>query len=306
MLRHHHRTPCSVIAERMDYSWPEGKRLAVYVAVNIEQFGFNEGEGAQLVPGEPPPNTRAFTWRDYGNRVGIWHMLQLFDELGWPLTVNLNSEIYNFYPQIPAAFRRRGDELVGHGRSNGERQARFREDDERRLIEETTELIAAREGRRPRGWLSPYFSESLVTPDLVKEAGYSYTMNWHFDDQPVWLHTRAGPLLNVPYPPETNDSSVIQHRMGRAADFADQIVDEFQEMLRLSRHYPLVCPIALHTFLVGRPFRLRHLRRAFEELDRHRDQVWFVRAGEIADHAMSLPEGVVPGSDGPGTVGGAP
>lgn len=298
MLRHHDRTPCSVIAERKDFSWPEGRRLAVYLAINIEQFSWNEGEGGQLVPGEPPPNTRTFTWRDYGNRAGFWHLLTLLDEMGWPLTANLNSEIYNFYPQIPAALRQRGAEFVGHGRTNGERQARFREDDERRLIDETTETIAQHEGRRPRGWLSPYFSESIVTPDLIKEAGYAYSLNWHFDDQPVWLDTRSGPLLNIPYPPETNDSSVIQHRMGSGADFADQIIDEFDEMLRLSKHYPLVCPIALHTFLVGRPFRLRHLRRAFEHINRHRDQVWLVQAGDIADFALGLDPGILAGSSG--------
>ena len=104
--------------------------------------------------------------------------------------------------------------------------------------------------------------------------------------------------LYVPYPPETSDSIVIQHRMGRGADCADQIVDEFDEMLRPSERYPLVCPIALHTFLGGRPFRLRHLRRAVEEIHTPTaDKVWFVRAGDIADHALSLSPGVVPRSE---------
>ena len=88
--------------------------------------------------------------------------------------------------------------------------------------------------------------------------------------------------------------------MGSAAAFADQIVDEFDEMVRLSKARPLVCPVALHTFLVGRPFRLGALRRALRHIKDHGDAIWLTRAGDIARHAMSLPAGVVPGSDGSG------
>jgi hypothetical protein len=85
--------------------------------------------------------------------------------------------------------------------------------------------------------------------------------------------------------------------MGGAADLADQIVDEFDEMSRLSKERPLVCPVALHTFLVGRPFRLPQLRRALGHIKAHADQIWLTRAGDIARHVMSLPAGTVPGSD---------
>lgn len=294
MLSYHNRFAYSAIVDRPVYDWPNGKRLAVYLAINLEHFPFGEGEGAQLTPGEPMPNVRSYSWRDYGNRVGIWNMLEVFEELGLPAVLNLNSEIYDYCPEILVPFRKRGDEVVGHGRTNGERQVRFREDDERRLIEEATAAFTKHEGMPPAGWLGPYFSQSRVTPDLLKEAGYSYMLDWHCDDQPFWLSTRAGPLLNVPYPPETNDSPAIQHRMGSAEAFADQIVDEFDEMLRMSEARPLVCPIALHTFLVGRPFRLKHLRRAFKHIRDNADKVWLTRSGDIARHVMSLPEGTLP------------
>ena len=297
MLAHHGRCDYSAIVDRPTYEWPGGKRLAVYVAVNVEHFPFGEGEGGQLIPGEPPPNVRAWAWKDYGNRVGVWNILELLDELDLPAAVNLNSEVYDYCPRVVEPFRQRGDEIVAHGRTNGERQVRFRESDEAALIREATEAFIRHEGAQPKGWLGPYFSQSRVTPDLLREAGYVYGLDWHNDDQPFWLGTRAGPLLNIPYPHDVNDAAILQHRMGSPEAFADQLVDEFDEMLRISETRPLVCPVALHTFLVGRPFRLRHLRRAFQHIVANADKIWLTRPGDIAAHVMSLPNETVPGSD---------
>ena len=102
--------------------------------------------------------------------------------------------------------RQRGDEVLGHGRSDLERQGDLDEAQERALIAEATAIIASHEGRRPKGWLGPWISETLVTPDLLKEAGYDYVLDWPLDYQPVWLATRAGPLLSVAYPVKINDA----------------------------------------------------------------------------------------------------
>lgn len=300
MLRYHDRAQYSGLVERPVYDWPDGSRLAVYVALNVEHWAFAEGEGSVVAPGEPWPNVRAWAWREYGNRVGIWYLLELFEELGLPVAVNLNSAVYDHCPEVVVPFRKRNDEIVGHGRTNGERQASYDEEGERALIAEATDAFTRHEGKPPRGWLGPYFSQTLITPDLLKEAGYVYTLDWHDDDQPHWLNTTHGPLLAVPYPPETNDSPAVVYRHAMADAFADQIVDEFDEFLRLSKDRPLVCPIALHPFVVGRPFRLRHLRRALEHVVRHRDAIWLTRPGAIADAAMALPPGTVPG---PGPFG---
>ena len=95
------------------------------------------------------------------------------------------------------------------------------------------------------------------TPDLLDEAGYRYVLDWCMDDQPVWLKTRSGRILAVPYPQELNDSAAIIGRHVSAAEFADMIIDQFDEMLEQSREQPLVMGIALHAMIVGQPFRLR-------------------------------------------------
>lgn len=284
MLRDHGRFAYSAIVDRPDFAWPDGRRLAVHVALNLEHFAYGEGLGLSYSPGIPHPNTYNWAWREYGNRVGVWRLIQLFDRLGLPVSLLLNSGVYDHCPEVVAAFRRRGDEIVAHGRTNSEHQNDFDEAGEAALIQEATATIARHEGSPPRGWLSPGVNPSAVTPDLLQEAGYTYLLDWPMDDQPVWLRTRKGHILSVPYPHEVNDIPTIVLHDGTAPAFADMIVDTFEEMLAQSAEQPLVYGIALHAFLMGQPFRLRHLRRALEHVDRQRDRIWLATTGQIARH----------------------
>lgn len=294
ILPSHGRYDYVPITRRADYHWPDGKRLAVYLGLNLEHFAFGEGLGAELAPGGPQPDVLNYAWRDYGNRVGAWRMLEAFEELGFPASVLVNSALYDYAPELVAAFSKRGDEILGHGRTNSERQSVMSEADERALIAETTQAIVAAEGKHPGGWLSPWIAESRVTPDLLQEAGYTYTLNWCCDDQPIWMRTRQGRLLAVPYPQELNDIPAIVARKDGADTFADMIVDHFDEMRETSARQPLVMGIALHPYIVGHPHRLRHLKRALAHIAAARDDVWITTSGAIAAHCMALPEGTIP------------
>ncbi len=296
MLSSHDRYPFSPITGRADYTWPEGKRLAAYIALNVEHFAFGEPPGSDFTSVPLPPYHRSYAWRDYGNRVGIWRLHELFEELELPLALLVNGGVYAYCPEVIEPFRKRGDEIVGHGRTNSERQADLPEAEERALIAEATATLTRHEGKPPAGWLGPWISQSMTTPDLLKEAGYSYMLDWHFDDQPVWFQTRAGQLLAVPYPTmELNDSTAIVYRRASEADFTSMIVDQFDEQLEQSANQPLVFTLSLHTLIVGQPYRLRALRRALRHLADQRDKVWFTHPGKIAEHVAALPHGTVPG-----------
>jgi peptidoglycan/xylan/chitin deacetylase (PgdA/CDA1 family) len=296
MLPTHGRYDYSNITTRSDYSWPGGRRLAVYVALNIEAFGFGVGKGAAIAPPDQAHSASVFSWRDYGNRVGIWRLFDLLDELGIPAEAQMNTAIYDAAPDIPERLRARGDEILGHGVTNSDEQGGLTEDRERALIEDVTRTIAGHEGAPPVGWMSPWLSNSAVTMDLLQEAGYRYVMDWTMDDQPVWLRTREGRILSMPYPIEVNDTRGIVWYRHTSDEFADMIVDQFDEMLEQSRRQPLVCPISLHPFVTGRPYRIRRLRRAFQHIAKHGDRAWLTRPREIAAHVESLPAGIVPGS----------
>jgi peptidoglycan/xylan/chitin deacetylase (PgdA/CDA1 family) len=287
-LRCHGRYDYAPINGRPVYDWPGGKRLAIYVALNVEVFPYGEGMGPELNPRQPEPDIANYSWRDWGNRVGIWRLVDLFDEFDMPLTANLNAAIYDECPQIAAALRQRGAEIVGHGRTNAERQGDMDEASERGMIGEVTARIRAEEGAAPAGWMSPWVSQTHVTPDLLAEAGYRYVMDWMMDEQPVWMTTRAGPLLSIPYARPTNDITALHGAKFTPQQWADMIIDQFDEMLRQSTREPLVFNLSLHPYLAGHAFRLTHLRRAVGHIARHRDAIWIARAGDIAAHAAAL------------------
>ena len=189
----HGRFGYRAIVDRPDFHWPGGARLAVYLGFNIEHFAFGEGLGASLGPVSPPPDVLNYSWREYGNRVGAWRCLELFGQLGLPAGIVLNTALYDHAPELVAACAARGDEIIGHGHTNAERQGGLSEADERALIEHCRDRIAAAHGgAAPQGWLSPWISESLCTSDLLAEAGFRYSLNWCHDDQPVRLCTRGG------------------------------------------------------------------------------------------------------------------
>ena len=290
-LKDHGRYEYSAITARPDYSWPGRKRLAVYLGFNIEHFDFGAGLGAALGPKSPEPDVLNYAWRDYGNRVGVWRCLELFDELKLPAAAIINTALYDYCPDVVAACVKRGDELVGHGHTNSERQSELSEVDERSLLLSCKEKILKTSKQRVSGWLSPWISESPVTPDLLAETGYRYTLNWCHDDQPVKFATRSGKALwSIPYPQELNDIPMIVARQMDGRDFADMIVDNFDEMLRQSKEQPLVMGIALHPYLVGQPYRLRHLRRALKHLAGERKKAWWTTPGAICDAAEKAAE----------------
>lgn len=295
-LPHHGRYSYSPITQRTDYSWPEGKRLALYLGINVEHFAYSRGLTHAISREGPLPDPRTFSWLDYGNRVGFWRLMELLDSLSLPACHLVNTAVFDYAPQIPAAIVSRGDEFIGHGRTNAERQGHMWEEDEARLLATVRDQIHAVAGVAPRGWMGPWMSQSDVTPDLLDEAGFRFLMDWPFDDQPVWLRTRSGRLMSVPYPLEINDSTQIVVRRHTGRDFAESIVDQFEELLQSSTAQPLVCGIALHTTMAGQPHRLRALRRALTHLLEHPDfdKVWVTRPGDIYDHCAALPVDVMP------------
>ena len=276
------------IRDRAEFVWPRGKRLAVYVALCVEHFSYGSGLGLPYSPGLNHPNSYNWAWREYGNRVGGWRLMELFEEYGLPLSVLLNTACYDHCPELVAGFRARGDEIVAHGRTNSENANGMSEDDERQLIAEVTEAIKGHEGKPPAGWMSPGAHPSALTEDLLAEAGYRYTLDWPADDQPLWMKTRGGPLLSVPYPHEVNDVPMVVMHDGTATAFADMAIDQFDEMLEQSKRQPLALGITIHSFIVGQPFRIRQFRRVLNRIASHAESIWFTTCGQIAEHYASV------------------
>lgn len=166
--------------------------------------------------------------------------------------------------------------------------------DERAMLEEVRDTITLHEGVAPRGWLGPFISQSAQTPELLKQTGFDYMLDWWFDDQPQWFRTADGPILAVPYPSmELNDLPAYVNRKASDTDFTRMAIDAFDEQLEESARYPQVYCLSLHTFMSGQPHRIRQLRTIFEHIATHRDRIWLTTPGKIASHIIALPDGLV-------------
>ena len=284
-LPSHKRFDYNAIHDRPPLVWPGGKKLAVYISVCVEHFAFNEGRGLSYSPGLDHPNTYNWAWREYGNRVGGWRLVELAKRHGVPLTVLLNTACYAHCPDLVKALKGADGEIVAHGRTNSENQNGMSVEAERALILEVTEHIREIEGEAPLGWMSPGANPSVQTEDLLQEAGYRYTMDWPMDDQPVWIragdHGR-GHLLSMPYPHEVNDVPAIALHHMTADAFMQMTFDNLDQLLEDSDQQSLVMGVTLHTFIMGQPFRRRRLGAFFEHLAAHSGDIWLTTAGEIA------------------------
>jgi peptidoglycan/xylan/chitin deacetylase (PgdA/CDA1 family) len=226
-------------------------------------------------------------------------LFDLLDELKIPASILLNSAVCYEYPEIIEKIKQRGDDVLGHGRTNAELLKGMWEDDERSVIMECVDVIQKYVGVRPYGWMGAGSVESSVTPDLLKECGFTHTLDWPVDDQPIYMRTRAGSLLSVPYPMELNDAGTLILRDHSGKEFADMIVDQFEYLLEASEKQPLVFSLSLHGYIVGQPFRLRPLIQAIKHCVHHpkADEIWFTRAGDISKYCMELEKGIIPGSE---------
>lgn len=271
--------------------WPNGARLAVYVAVGIEDYVVGGEVTEDYLPGVPTPDLVNASWRDYGLRVGGRRLLDRLDQLGLPITILLNTAVYDSAEPLMRRARELGAEIVAHGEFNSDSLASMSYSEEKEYLEKAVERIQREEGARPFGWSSPWLIHTPHTLDLLAECGYRYLLGLRFDDQPVWLETAHGRLLAMPYSVEINDSSAMIGRDVSATDFRDMIIDEFEEQLAASSDMPLVMSIILHSFISGVPFRLHQVTKALEHLVGRREEVWFARPCDIHEYLTRVDTG---------------
>lgn len=283
MLPTHGRYGYSPITTRPQYSWPNGARLAVYVTIGVEEYAFGEGLTEDILPGVAKPDLVNTAWRDYGNRVGFFRLAERLVSRGMTPSILLNTEVYDSAPAVIELARQIGAEIIAHGRTNSDTLVGMDPESELDYLRSVQERITRNQGRPAAGWSSPWLAHTPSTIDLLPQAGFSYLMDLRLDDQPVWLNTKSDRLLCVPYAAELNDSSTIIGRQASARDFAQMIIDEFDEMRIASAAQPVVMSIVLHSFISGQPFRLRALTEALDHIAAHRDEVWLTQPGAIAE-----------------------
>ena len=279
----HGRFDYQPIIDRKPLALPGGAHVAVWVIPNIEYFTWGEpGIGITAVTAGFKPDVLNHSWRDFGVRVGIWRLMEVLEKNGIKATVALNSDVCKHHRRIVEEGEKLGWEWMGHGRTNSEIINAQSPQDERALVEEVAQTIAEATGRRPRGWLGPALTESFNTPDMLAEAGFDYVCDWVNDEQPYPIHTKAGPLISIPYSIEINDIPTFLDRGDSAEQFHRMVVDQFDWLYQEGATNARVMAICLHPFLIGHAFRAKYLDQALAHIVGH-DKVWLAQGAEIVD-----------------------
>ena len=262
--------PYQAIVDRPPVTWPNGARVAVWIIPNIEHFHLELGPAA--------PDVRNTSRRDYGNRVGVWRLMEVMEKHRIRGTVALNGEVARYYPRIMQEVGRLQWELMGHGLTNSTMLAGLGKDDERSVIAQTRQMIED-QGQRMRGWLGPGLTETWNTLDLLREHGVEYVCDWVNDDLPYRMNNG---LYAIPYSIELNDMPLFNTPSIDIEDFHRRICETFDVLYEEGERNGRVMAIALHPFLIGVPHRIRTLDRALQYIAGH-GKVWFATGSEIID-----------------------
>jgi len=275
----------SPIASRKPLKFPGGKRVALLTYINVQHFPADRPELVHaIVPATAnfQPDILNTTWRDYGMRVGIWRLFDILDRHGLRSSALLNREVCREYPQVVEAGCARKWEWLASSQHGSSYLNGLSEKDELAVVKGVLDGIQQDTGQRPRGWLTPCFSESVNTPDVLAAAGVEYLCDYTCDDQPFPLKVRSGSLLSIPYSLEINDIAAFLAIGVSGGDFGQMIRDQFDMLYREGEKTGRVMSICLHTFLIGQPFRAKHLDDALGYIMGH-DGVWATTAGELND-----------------------
>lgn len=280
---HGERVQYSGILDRPAIALPGGARVAVWVVPNIEHYEYvpREMNVRDPWPRTPHPDVLGYGLRDYGNRVGLWRMLEVFDRYDIRCTTSLSMSVYQRYPDILEACESRGWDTLCHGLYNTRYHWGLSESVEREYIGECVDIFRELTGRQLAGWFSPATSHTLNTPDLVAEAGIRYYTDWFHDDQPFPMQVRDGQLITLPYSVDLNDFALERGGV-EAPEFAQMIRDYFDVVYAEGDVQPRVMAIALHPFIMGQPHRIKYLDEALSYILGH-DKVWQATGAEIAD-----------------------
>lgn len=278
--------PYTPITRRPKIAWPNGARVALWVIPNIEFFPLNErmpdspgGSGGLI------PDVIAWSMRDYGNRVGVYRLMEVMQRHRVRGTVALNSEVCDEHPEIIDEAKRLGWELMGHNQSNVRRLNTLPQGTEREVVRATLDRISAAAGRKVAGWMGSALQETWNTLDYLAEYGCKYVADWVNDEQPYLMNVGGKRLCSIPYSTELNDKVAIEYHHVTPEEFGNMIRRQFDVLYREGERSGRVMAIAIHPYLMGVPHRIDAFESALKYVT-SRPGVWLATGEEIVDHYL--------------------
>ncbi len=289
--------------------WPNGARVALILTFNLETWDLTKDTtkpyyagGPAILPDTLPGDTPDFpnyTWREYGQRVGIWRLIELFDKLGVRASCTTNAVTFERRKAMTDAVLERGWELLAHNWEQGELLTDFAKDParEREIVLRTLDAYERHVGRKAKGWLSSSLRSTLQTADILAEYGCSFYCDIMNDDQPFLIRTPSGPIVATPYSNEINDFTFITRKNYTTDQFRDALIEELDVLYEEGAVTGRIMNVGLHPHVSGRAHRVRALRE-FIQHAQSLPGVWFATREEIADWYLQNHESHIPGQLG--------
>ena len=287
---------------RPQLRWPAGQRLALIITFNLETWDLVKDDdkpyyagGPAVLPDALPGNVPDFpnyTWREYGQRVGIWRLFDMADKLAVKPSCTVNATTcQRRRPMVQAALDR-GCEILAHNYEQGELLTGFAHDREREreVILKTLAVYEQTVGRKAQGWLSSSLRGTLHTAGILAEEGLLFYCDLLNDDQPYLLETEHGPIVSVPYSNEINDFTLLTRRGHSTDEFRDILIEELDVLHQESADSARMMNVGLHPHVSGRAYRIRALAE-FIERAKSLDGVWWATREAIAHSYLQQMEG---------------
>jgi peptidoglycan/xylan/chitin deacetylase (PgdA/CDA1 family) len=271
--------------DRPKIEWPNGAKLAFWVAPNVEFYELDPPANPMRRPWpKSMPAVGGYSIRDYGNRVGHTRQMTLLDKYHIRGSISLSAAVCDHHPEIITSCAERDWEFFSHGIYNTRYTYGLSEAQEREMIEDAFFTIEKHTGKGPAGYLAPALSHSEHTMDLFAEAGGIYTCDLFHDEQPTPIRVRNGnKFISVPYSLEMNDTIAYVVNKVEPRRYGEMIKENFDRLYKEGAESGTVMCIPTHNYQVGCPHRMRALEQALEYITGHSD-VWVTTGREIAEY----------------------
>lgn len=282
----HDLYPWSNLFARKPIAWPGDRKVLTWIVIDLEWFPITPSDTPFRAPGHMQtayPDYRHYTSRDYGNRVGIYRLLDALAKVGAKVSVAANATLAARYPALIADVVAAGHEIIAHSTDmNGTIASGLPEDDERALIAESLDGIAKAAGTRPTGWLSIARSQSFNTPALLAQAGLTYMCDWVNDDLPYRMTTPGGSILNLPLNHELSDRQILNVQQQSMASYREQLQDAYAWLSNEAMtHGGRMLTLNLTPYITGLPYRMAEFERLLGWLAEQPDHA-FATGAQIA------------------------
>ena len=271
-------------ANRPKIVWPNGARVAFWIAPNIEFYEIDPPNNPDRAPwARPHPDVGPVSIRDHGNRVAHWRLMEVLDRYKVRGSVSLSAAVCDHHPEIIKECVARNWEFFSHGIYNTRYSYGMSRDQERAMLQDSMDTILKATGQRIAGYLTPALTHTENTMDLLAELGFLYTCDLFQDDQPQPLKVKTGKLISMPYTMNINDIFCFNSFLVTPRRYCQMIKDEFDQLYEEGADSGTVMCIPLHAFLVAHEHRLAAFEEALAYIT-SKPGVWVTTAREIAEY----------------------